>query len=39
MLLPPSPKPPEALGELLNAGIPMPLNCSREELPVGLKMA
>ena len=30
------PEPPDAIGELANSGTAIPLNCSREELPVGL---
>jgi hypothetical protein len=37
--LPASREPPEAVGELPNIGIAIPANCSREELPVGLRIA
>lgn len=36
MPLPTSPEPPEALRELPNVGIAVSLNCSTQELPVGL---
>ena len=36
--LPPSPEPPEPLGELANIGIAISLNCSTEQLAVGLTM-